>query len=522
VAACAFLAAPARPEDVERARQIADAFVELVRHERGSNPISEPECPIHEAFIRNAYSCGDLIEWHEPKKTASSTAAKNSANKRRTTRLPGWEARFKLTDKSLTSLRSEAVPEAVLSKLNSLKDQEFETQNILLRKLTHILSNDDLEKFQICILKHANEGSENDSIPWYEDAYSKGIDSGNMAWTALALLNVWNALGSPNNSPYLTTAEELANSVIKNCDFSQYRQSPEGFTGGFEWDPKSKKYNRCGWLSTEHNIDLAVVFKRLALVAKQQRRLEDSDKYERASRRAMNFVEWAADPSHHKEKPPLFLVTGTLAVDLDKKNLAVIEPSLGVQPLDPQTWSVLAFLDTPLDISPDERDRFVEALNWAVNHCRVPRTIGVNGFTYSFVDHCLAGSPDEAVFGAHHRDVWPEGTAQVMLALRSLQQSGRATSTELHGETPERVAGYLDAIYKMSQSQNLATGGMPAAYPSQVDQGFTKYGKMVSYRNFPHVGATAWYIMAKRGRGWNPFWGTPIGDERRSSMGQSR
>jgi VCBS repeat protein len=70
------------------------------------------------------------------------------------------DAPFKLTDKSLTSLRAEGVPEALRLKLNPLKDQEFETRQFLLGELKKILSEDELERFQERILNHAVKETE--------------------------------------------------------------------------------------------------------------------------------------------------------------------------------------------------------------------------------------------------------------------------------------------------------------------------------------------------------------------------
>jgi hypothetical protein len=68
---------------------------------------------------------------------------------------------FKLTDRSLTSLRAEGVPEAVLRKLdtrklNTLMDKEFDTEEDLLKELAKVLDKKELERFQKLVLKHAH------------------------------------------------------------------------------------------------------------------------------------------------------------------------------------------------------------------------------------------------------------------------------------------------------------------------------------------------------------------------------
>ena len=68
LAICAFLASP-RPADHQRARIIANAFVRLAESER---LLSERENSPTRQFpglrLRNAYSCGDLFEWHSDNK----------------------------------------------------------------------------------------------------------------------------------------------------------------------------------------------------------------------------------------------------------------------------------------------------------------------------------------------------------------------------------------------------------------------------------------------------------------------
>ena len=65
---------------------------------------------------------------------------------------PVW---FKITDNALDALRREAVPEAILSKLKSLKEKEFETRDKLSSALENILTNGELERWREMVLNHA-------------------------------------------------------------------------------------------------------------------------------------------------------------------------------------------------------------------------------------------------------------------------------------------------------------------------------------------------------------------------------
>jgi alginate O-acetyltransferase complex protein AlgI len=62
---------------------------------------------------------------------------------------------FKLTDTSLDSLRAEAVPETVVSKLKALKGKEFGTREDFTGELTKVLGEDERGRFQDLVLNDA-------------------------------------------------------------------------------------------------------------------------------------------------------------------------------------------------------------------------------------------------------------------------------------------------------------------------------------------------------------------------------
>lgn len=61
----------------------------------------------------------------------------------------------KLTEKSLTSLRAQQVPEDVVTKLDPLKDKKFSTRDAFVTELGKVLNKDVLERHQSLILRHA-------------------------------------------------------------------------------------------------------------------------------------------------------------------------------------------------------------------------------------------------------------------------------------------------------------------------------------------------------------------------------
>jgi hypothetical protein len=95
-------------------------------------------------------------------------------------------------------------------------------------------------------------GGWQDGNQWAEDGYQAGSDTGNLAWAMLALLALHHA-GAGDR--YLQGARRIAGYVEKSF-------SAPGFTGGtFGGEPKPQAN---AWKSTEHNIDLAAAFARLA------------------------------------------------------------------------------------------------------------------------------------------------------------------------------------------------------------------------------------------------------------------
>lgn len=91
-----------------------------------------------------------------------------------------------------------------------------------------------------------------DGANWAEDGYQSGSDTGNLAWAMLALLGLHQA-GAGDQ--YLRGALHIAAYVERSF-------AAPGFTGGtFGGEPKPQQNS---WKSTEHNIDLAAAFARLA------------------------------------------------------------------------------------------------------------------------------------------------------------------------------------------------------------------------------------------------------------------
>jgi hypothetical protein len=199
---------------------------------------------------------------------------------------------------------------------------------------------------------------------WAEDGYQAGSDTGNMAWALLALLGLYqNGAGDK----YRQGALRLATYVEKRFD-------APGFTGGtFGGEPAPQ---RNGWKSTEHNIDLAAAFARLAEVTR------DSHWMLRASQ-AHELVAAMWD------KHCGCFAAGT---GLDGKT-----PNHFLA-LDAQLWPLLAL--------PGGAVRYGAALKTARDEMMVG-----DGFSYS----------------AAGKAVWTEGTAQAALLAVLMRQQGQAS-----------------------------------------------------------------------------------------------
>ncbi|MEI2300972.1 hypothetical protein [Ensifer sp. MJa1] len=90
---------------------------------------------------------------------------------------------------------------------------------------------------------------DDDAGRWMEDEYQASTAVGNVAWAALALLQLHRQTGDPS---YLDTALRLGRWLEQFVD-----PSGSGLTGGYYgFEPKPA---RISWKSTEHNIDVVAV-----------------------------------------------------------------------------------------------------------------------------------------------------------------------------------------------------------------------------------------------------------------------
>ncbi len=246
---------------------------------------------------------------------------------------------------------------------------------------------------------------------WLEDSYQAGSDSGNVAWAMLALLALDQAargaaLAQDPGRPYLRAALGLGAWVETQRD----RRGAGGFMGGANGHEPAPLPQR--WKSTEHNVDLAAAFERLA-------RASGDAHWRELARAASGFVAsmWDAGCG--------CFAAGTLEDGLTPNHLLA---------LDAQIWPLLAL--------PEGMIRYGSALATAQ-----ARLSAGAGYSYS----SAGGGP------------WIEGSAQVLLLLERLNRGGQAGALRALLESAH-LAG---TGYYATTGDTIPTGFMLANDPSQ-------------------------------------------------------
>lgn len=276
---------------------------------------------------------------------------------------------------------------------------------------------------------------------WQEDSYTVSTSTGNMAWTIIALCTVAKNAPEMQREQYLAAAISAADFVIR------LKSDHGGFTAGYEgWDDAQTKVT---YLSTEHNIDLAVAFSSLADAIEEKDPVKAME-YRKAAKYAKDFVFSMYD------KDLCCFYTGT---EIDEKTV-----SKGVIPLDANTLAILAFSDDLKDVYK------------IVSFVEKRMTVG-EGFDFS------AGDLD---------GIWNEGTAQMAVCYRVLGSSDKY----------QKMMDYL-------KTQVDVDGSIPAADRDGVSTGFVIIGSDIlwEYHNTQSIGATGWLAFAQMNR--NPLGKNP-------------
>jgi hypothetical protein len=256
---------------------------------------------------------------------------------------------------------------------------------------------------------------------WTEDEYSVGTDTGNMAWTMIALLNYYERWGG---EVYLNAAVKLGDWIVTH---TYDTRGNGGYTGGYtgwETDPPEKDM----WKSTEHNLDLFVAFSRLYEIT-------NDPTWQNHAQRARHFVEkmWNEEDGYY--------ATGTLT---DGK--AINE---NVIPLDAQTWALLAF-------GPNEQTM---------------RAVDYGGLHHYAVYDSYEGFD----FNTDRDAPWSEGTGQMVLTYQLLGETDQADHFLDELQAVQSSAPNADGKGLVATPAMSVSTGFETAYYNRIHVGATAW-----------------------------------------------
>ncbi|GAA0255215.1 hypothetical protein GCM10008965_24930 [Methylorubrum aminovorans] len=264
---------------------------------------------------------------------------------------------------------------------------------------------------------------------WFEDRYQDGTATGNVAWVALALLNLRDATQDPR-------FEEAASRLAGWIRTRTARHDAPGFTGGLDgYDPDQAPLS---WASTEHNLDIVALGTRLG---------KADDRVMAGS--ARTFLDAAFD-----EEAGCF----RMGTDPDGRMRGVEAVAL-----DTQLWPLLGVADPP--------QAWRRALSCATARMGVP-----GGFDFN-----------------DDRDgLWVEGTAQAALTYRAVgdEAAAEALLQTLAGQ--RAPSGWLYASREARLTTGLRIGPTSTQddffYFRRPHLGATAWAALAALRHNPFTG----------------------------------
>lgn len=232
---------------------------------------------------------------------------------------------------------------------------------------------------------------------WIADAYQVSTATGNVAWAALLMLNLFQAEPSP---AYLATARKLLAWTEQN---TRATNGVDGYNGGrYGWDNAQRAQT---WKSTEHNIDIAMAAAWAARAAGQQGGPE-----QRQARTALDFVGRMWNPSEQR-----------FNIGTKEDGATISTESSG---LDAQLWPLLA--------APEGSCAWARGLEWVEKHHRFEAGYG------------FSRNPD---------GIWTEGSAQAAATL--VARTGSAPEALWQLLASQRAG---NGLYYATPSSRISTG----------------------------------------------------------------
>ena len=289
------------------------------------------------------------------------------------------------------------------------------------------------------------------SIPGYYDEPTQKfneigqswIDTGDNAWTMIALTALYNRTG---NAAYLSAATRIG-MFIRMFRDDNPSDAYQGFQGGINFPEATLTSNPPQayrpYASSEHNIDLYAAFTALAQATGDATWINDAQ-------HAHEFVESMWDDALG------CYLTGT--TDPNTRNTLPNE-----LPLDVQNWSILSYAGT-------------QALHPSI-FSTIEQTFAVTSDSFLGYD-----------FNNDKDGVWFEGTAQTGDAYAYAGNESKAATIRSTLEQAQQTPPFGDGQ------------GIAAASHDGITTGFTDlFGDSVLYFQRLHVGATAWNALAQLG-----------------------
>lgn len=220
---------------------------------------------------------------------------------------------------------------------------------------------------------------------------------------------------------------------------------PGGFIGGYFGEEPQPL--RQSWKSTEQNVDAYAAFSWLA--------------------RSTGDSHWTAQATHARD----FITAmwdardGRFAIGTQNDGRTL---NAGPSALDAELWPLIALPDS-------SASGWERSIDWTMQHHRAGAGLGFNA------------QPD---------GVWTEGTGQAALVLQARGRSEDAAP-----------------LWNVLLSQSAPSGLLYATPNERIRTGLaigpTSKSADFYYFHLPHLGATAWAVLAAAG--WNPFAGRRLG-----------
>jgi hypothetical protein len=231
---------------------------------------------------------------------------------------------------------------------------------------------------------------------WLEDRDQNGTTTGNVAWTGLAMLALFE---SDHDAKWSHAAAKLGRWIIDNAS-----NANPGFTGGI--DSFDAAPVRVTWKSTEHNIDAEALFRRLS-----DDHVQGDWKHAESSAHRFVASQWDARTGH------FFIGTLPDGTTQNRDSSA----------LDAQIWPLLL-----RDAPPEWR----------------------HSLAYIEREHAVPGGFD---FNTDRDGAWVEGTAQAALAYRVVGRPADAKPLFATIESQLSKSGYVYATREPRVSTGLST-----------------------------------------------------------------